>query len=53
MYEDKAVESIPQNNSFLTRSMAHRWIDAEEMKKLTEAAEKMWPSMDDYAKSYR
>jgi hypothetical protein len=53
VYEDKSVESIPQNNSFLTRSMAHRWIDEAEMKKLTEAAEKMRPSMDDYAKSYR
>jgi hypothetical protein len=53
VYEDKAVESVPQNNAFLVRSIAHRWIDAEEMKKLTEAAEKMRPSMDDYAKSYR
>ena len=53
VYEDKPVEHIPQNNSFLTRSMANRWINAEEMKQMTEAAERIRPTMDDYAKSYR
>jgi hypothetical protein len=53
VYEDKDIEGLRPNKSFLSRSIDNRYFNEDQLKAMIESVDNLKPLRDDYQKDYR